>query len=172
MDATYLVSVKGRGARKRGRLSTVSRFPSKPREEEIFYNHQAHPLSRSSARVLVADENPEYLKRLGATMNMIGFSRLDLVSKGIDAVGAIASKDYDIAILDAEMTGVTGFYLSRTIRSQYAANNWPQPLILLNTGQFPFRYKETAAYNGADFALYKPLSKEELHWVFLSNSII
>ncbi len=129
------------------------------------------PLSRSRARVLLADEDPAILHTLANIMSMIGFPRLDLVFTGTDTLSTLCSKHYDIVILDVEMKGPSGFYLARSLRMQCAGNKRVQPLVIVCTGRLPFSYEQTAICNGADYAFYKPLSRDILHRAFTENAI-
>lgn len=66
-------------------------------------------------RVLVADDEPD-IRFMARMMLRRGGFDVDEVPSGEDAVDAIDVRDYDLAVLDQRMPGLTGIETARKLR--------------------------------------------------------
>lgn len=66
-------------------------------------------------RVLVADDEPD-IRFMARMMLRRGGFDVDEVPSGEDAVDAIDGRDYDLAVLDQRMPGLTGIETARKLR--------------------------------------------------------
>ena len=72
-------------------------------------------MTEPRARVIVADDEPDIRFMAGMVLGREGF-HVDEVPSGQDAVDAIDGRDYDIAVLDQRMPGLTGIETARKLR--------------------------------------------------------
>lgn len=70
---------------------------------------------RPSPRVLVADDEPDIRFMARMVLRRGGFT-VDEVASGQEAVHAIDGRDYDLAVLDQRMPGLTGIETARKLR--------------------------------------------------------
>lgn len=132
----------------------------------------SQPKIRSQAKVLVADDNPLYRRILMKRIHMLGFPHVDLADTGMCALGAVTVKSYDIALLDAEMKGFSGFAISRAIRAWEKKTNRIHSLVILNAAADLLRYSDMAVSSGANHALYKPMTREILNKIFVKHKYL
>jgi len=109
-------------------------------------------------KVLVAN-NSELLRHLAASP----FRRLDLelivVSKGDEALAAVKRDRPALALLDAEMSGVTGYEIAQRIREEgYGAK-----VVLVLGKRLTAEQMRKVADCGCDEVLIAPMSADELY---------
>ncbi len=86
------------------------------------------------------------------------------VEDGGGAVAALASEQFDIAMLDQHMPLLTGTQVIEWVRTQLPPSQWPV-LAIATTDQSPqSRVRALAA--GADYYLVKPLTASDLNTLF------
>lgn len=66
-------------------------------------------------RVLIADDEPDIRLMARMVLRRGGYS-VDEVASGSEAVDAIDGRDYDLAVLDQRMPGLTGIETARKVR--------------------------------------------------------
>ncbi len=67
------------------------------------------------ARVLIADDEPDIRFMARMILRRDGFT-VDEVASGEEAVHAVDGRDYDVAVLDQRMPGLTGIETARKLR--------------------------------------------------------
>ncbi len=110
---------------------------------------------RSSARVLVVDDEPEIWRAVRAGLGGAGFAA-EWASTGTEGMDLVARWHPDLVILDLSLPDLDGIEVCRRLRS------WSQvPIIVLSVREGEAD-KVTALELGADDYLTKPFSMAEL----------
>ncbi len=113
----------------------------------------------SPIRILVADDNPVFLRLLETFVHKCGYEPLP-VADGEQALEALMRPDAPrLAILDWEMPGMTGIEVCRRIRQQPRA--LPTYVILLSSRTEPSEVVE-GLHSGANDYVRKPMHHEEM----------
>ena len=129
--------------------------PSPP-EIQLLAN-SPQPLSTTSARILLADDNADmrdYLNRLLSP----GYT-VETVADGVAALEAVRTNPPDLILSDVMMPGMDGFELLRSLRSDPGTQEIPIILLSARAGE-ESRIEGLEA--GADDYLIKPFSAREL----------
>ena len=112
-------------------------------------------LSSSTTRVLLVDDDVELAELVGEYLAREGFV-LDAEADGTRAVDRVVSGDYQLAVLDVMLPGVSGFDLLRSIR---ATSRIP---VLMLTARGDDVDRIVGLELGADDYLSKPFNPREL----------
>lgn len=107
-------------------------------------------------RILIVEDEPEVADILERAVRGASWSAT-VVHRGGDALAALASDDYDLAILDVGLPGLDGFAVCRAAR----ARGCRTPIIVL-TARNALHDRITGLDAGADDYLPKPFDVEEL----------
>jgi two-component system response regulator YesN len=110
-------------------------------------------------KVLIVDDEREI--RLGLRLK-VERAKLNLIvageaGNGEEAVGAIASMDYDLILTDMKMPYRDGISLL-----EYCCQEYPHIRLIVITGYDDFRYTKAAIKNRVSDYLLKPVSQKEL----------
>lgn len=111
-------------------------------------------LAGSLARVLVADDDPDLLQLVAATMALSGYD-VTRTNNGRDALRMLARGEFDLAVLDNFMPGLTGVTVIQELRR---LTDVDQPAVLLLSAAWAPEDVPTALASGADGFLSKPFS--------------
>jgi len=111
-----------------------------------------YPLS-----ILLAEDNIINQKLATRVLNKLGY-HLDIANNGVEAVGMLQEKTYDIVLMDVLMPEMDGLEATRVIRSGSSA----QPKIVAMTASAMPEDKEACFKAGMDEYISKPLKVEEL----------
>jgi len=109
----------------------------------------------SEGRILVVDNEPQIRRVMRTTLISEGFE-VDDAKTGEEALDHMRSGKYDLALLDINMPGMTGFEVCRAIR---AASEMPIIMLTVRSGE---KDKVAALDAGADDYITKPFSTPEL----------
>jgi CheY-like chemotaxis protein len=109
-------------------------------------------------QILLVDDYPDALEVWSLYLTMAGFSVVT-ASDGVAALEAAALRTPDIAILDLEMPGLSGYELARRLRADVATRQLP--LIAVSGHSQPSRIAEAHAA-GFDRVLTKPCDPDRL----------
>jgi len=109
----------------------------------------------STTRILLVDDDVELAELVGEYLAREGFV-LDAEADGTRAVDRVASGDYQLAVLDVMLPGVSGFDLLRSIR---ATSRIP---VLMLTARGDDVDRIVGLELGADDYLSKPFNPREL----------
>ena len=129
----------------------------KPLPLEKLLINPLQPLSTTSARILLADDNADmrdYLNRLLSP----GYT-VETVADGVAALEAVRTNPPDLILSDAMMPGMDGFELLRSLRTDPETQEIPIILLSARAGE-ESRIEGLEA--GADDYLIKPFSAREL----------
>jgi two-component system KDP operon response regulator KdpE len=111
----------------------------------------AHPV----ARILVVDDEPQVLRLLRAGLAADGFE-VTTADTGEKALDLLATRHFDLLVLDLQLPGIDGRDVCRRLRS------WSQLPILILSVQDREQEKIEALDLGADDYVTKPFSMGEL----------
>jgi two-component system KDP operon response regulator KdpE len=111
----------------------------------------AHPI----ARILVVDDEPQVLRLLRAGLAADGFEVTTAVT-GEQALDLLATRHFDLLVLDLQLPGMDGRDVCRRLRS------WSQLPVLILSVQDREQEKIEALDLGADDYVTKPFSMGEL----------
>ncbi|HLX18992.1 MAG TPA: response regulator [Gaiellaceae bacterium] len=109
-----------------------------------------------SRTIVIADDEPFILSLLRATLK--GFDAVE-ADDGVAALAAVREHSPAILIVDADMPGLDGFEVARTLRDD---SDGPQPHILMLTAAGRQSDRDRAEEVGVDEYLTKPFSPSEL----------
>ena len=110
------------------------------------------------ARILLVDDYPDALEVWSLYLRMCGFEVVT-AADGMSALAAALHHPPDIAILDLEMPGLSGYELARRLRADPATR--AVPLMAVSGHSQPSRIEE--AHNaGFDRVLTKPCDPDRL----------
>ncbi|HEX8415885.1 MAG TPA: response regulator [Sphingomicrobium sp.] len=108
--------------------------------------------------IIVADDDPIFRELLSVTLQDAGHV-VGSVADGVSALQAIAFKQPDLAILDANMPGCSGFDVVRQLRASGCAADMPLIMLTARAGDAD---KVIADRAGADDYICKPLDPDLL----------
>lgn len=109
-------------------------------------------------RILLVDDYPDALDVWALYLRICGFEVVT-AADGASALAIAAERPPDIAILDLEMPGLSGYEVARRLRAQPAT--CALPLIALTGHSHPARIAEARAA-GCDRVLTKPCDPDLL----------
>jgi len=112
-------------------------------------------MSRAAQKILVADDEVAIVKFVSAHLRAYGFEVI-AAADGLKAAAAIEAQNFDLAILDLLMPGMTGLDVLRLVREHSQT-----PVIMLSATGDPST-KIECLNGGADDYITKPFVPEEL----------
>jgi two-component system OmpR family response regulator len=107
-------------------------------------------------RVLVIEDEPEMAALLARGLRRTGYD-VQVTDNGIDAMGLALAEEYDLAVLDVMLPGMSGFELCRRLREAAPATS-----ILMLTARDAVDDRIRGLDSGADDYLTKPFDFAEL----------
>jgi two-component system phosphate regulon response regulator PhoB len=105
-------------------------------------------------RILLADDEPRLLHIVSMYLGMEGYE-VTTVADGDEALVALASHAFDLAVLDVMMPGTDGIEVCRQIRAKPATHDLP---VLVFTSLSADADVERARLAGANHLITKPFS--------------
>lgn len=105
----------------------------------------------------MAEDNLINQKLATRVLAKLGY-QLDIASNGVEAVGMVQEKAYDLILMDILMPEMDGLEATRLIRSGYQT----QPKIVAMTANAMPEDRETCLRAGMDGYISKPIKLEEL----------
>jgi signal transduction histidine kinase/DNA-binding response OmpR family regulator len=112
------------------------------------------------ARVLLAEDNPVNQEVARAMLDLLGVPA-DVVASGDAAVDAVASRPYDLVLMDCQMPVMDGFEATRAIRAREAGANRRVPIVALTANALEGD-RDACHTAGMDDYLSKPFSQQQL----------
>jgi DNA-binding response OmpR family regulator len=109
-------------------------------------------------KILIVDDNPTNLKVLAAALNSEGYKVL-IANSGERALQVAQSAAPDLALLDINMPGMTGFEVCKRLKSNAATQHIP--IIFISALDDTQSKIEGFAVGGVDYVT-KPFNKEEV----------
>jgi len=146
---------------------------------DVFSAHSGHKLSheqhtilpslqpddedgidRTQLRILVAEDNKVNTQVLRILLKRLGFTGIDFVSDGMEALAFLHAKDIDVVLMDIHMPRMDGLEATRHVRRELPYNR--QPYILALTAAALKSDREASLEAGMDGFLTKPIRPKEL----------
>jgi len=109
-------------------------------------------------RVLVVDDNPVNRKILAAMSRALGYDA-DTAESGEAAIASVMRRDFDVVLLDYQLTDTDGAQVARAIRS---APLFVQPKLVAVTAHASNRVRQECMLAGMDEFLTKPIERFSL----------
>jgi sigma-B regulation protein RsbU (phosphoserine phosphatase) len=83
------------------------------------------PLAQNSSSVLVVDDVPENRDLLVRRLKRLGIEKVDQAPNGVEALKAIASRSFDLVLLDIMMPELDGFGVLERLKSEGRTGDLP-----------------------------------------------
>ncbi|HYC86740.1 MAG TPA: response regulator, partial [Chryseosolibacter sp.] len=127
--------------------------PPKEEEKKLTVDFAAqYPLS-----ILIAEDNIVNIKLAQRVLSKLGYGN-DIAMNGVEALQAIANKNYDVVLMDVQMPEMDGLEATRAIRKM----NGQQPVVIAMTANAMQGDKEICLDAGMNDYITKPLNLEDL----------
>ena len=117
------------------------------------------PVPGQTLRLLLAEDNIVNQKVAVRVLERLGY-RVDVVSDGVEAVDAVASRPYDVVLMDVQMPLLDGLDATRMIRGRDGADGAPY-IIAMTANAFAEDRADCLAAGMNDY-LSKPVRSEDL----------
>lgn len=112
--------------------------------------------------ILLAEDNFINQQVCTAMLNQLGYSHVDVVSNGREALHALAKNNYGLVLLDCQMPEMDGYETARRIRKKEAESSMPHvPVIALTAHAMEGALDECLAA-GMDDYLSKPFTLHQI----------
>ena len=112
-----------------------------------------------SGRVLLAEDNLVSQRVAEAMLQSLGF-QVDVVGDGAEAVAAVATRSYDLILMDCQMPELNGYEATAAIRAHEGSERHT-PIIAMTAGARG-EDRERCLAEGMDNYLAKPVKKDAL----------
>ncbi len=114
------------------------------------------PQNKEQIRVLIADDEVEFITTLGARLKLRGFETT-AVSSGIAALKAIEKDPPDVLVLDLKMPDLTGLEVLAKVKEDVPAIE-----VIILTGHGSFEAGKEGMEQGAFDYIMKPVDLNQL----------
>jgi len=118
-------------------------------------------LNPEDIRILLAEDSPINQMIEKKFLTKLGFTQIDIVENGEEAVNILTKKDYDLVLMDIFMPVMNGLDASKLIRCQNTIRNPSIPILAL-TAQDTNHIKADFADYGINSYLTKPINIEKI----------
>jgi CheY-like chemotaxis protein len=115
---------------------------------------------RATLRILVAEDNKVNSQVIRILLAKLGFSGVDFVADGLEALAFLHAKYVDIVLMDIHMPRMDGLEATRCVRQELPRER--QPYILALTAAALKSDRESSVAAGMDGFLTKPIRVKEL----------
>jgi signal transduction histidine kinase/CheY-like chemotaxis protein len=115
---------------------------------------------RGKLRILVAEDNKVNSQVVRILLTKLGFTGIDFVVDGMEALAFLHAKDIDVVLMDIHMPRMDGLESTRCVRRELPADR--QPYILALTAAALKSDRESSVAAGMDGFLTKPIRPKEL----------
>jgi CheY-like chemotaxis protein len=112
--------------------------------------------------VLLAEDHAGNRQLVRQLLELEGFTQVDAVSTGLEAVAAWERGTYDVLLLDWQMPGLDGLEAMRRIRTLEKELARPRAAIVMVTGRITEPELAACLAAGADECVAKPYMPDEL----------
>lgn len=106
-------------------------------------------------KFLIVDDEPLAIARLTRLLGSLGHTSIASASNGAEALGLVASREFDIAFLDVSMTGMDGIELGHILRERH------EGLAIINQTAHETFALQAFGVGAVDYLL-KPYSAEQI----------
>jgi signal transduction histidine kinase/ActR/RegA family two-component response regulator len=151
----------------RGSRFTV-RLPIVVEPEPLSKPTPAAFISTETYRILLADDNVDFVNSIGALLTAMGHSVV-ITHNGPDALAAAARFCPDYAFLDIGLPQMSGYDLARGIRK---LSSGPMTVLIAVTGWGQEKDRQLAFEAGFDHHMVKPVRFEQIEEILGNRSIV
>jgi signal transduction histidine kinase/ActR/RegA family two-component response regulator len=144
----------GKGAELRVRLPMVAAIPS----SEIHGPADEPAPSRTHARVIVVEDNPDAAETLGMLLELLGH-HVRVMADGGSALAAARTSPPDVMLVDIGLPGMNGYELARLIRRDPLLAD---VVLVALTGYGAQHDRDAAMSAGFDHHAVKPIDAKQL----------
>jgi len=118
----------------------------------------------SQVKILVAEDSPVNQKVVMYQLRGLGYTKVDMVGNGQEAVDLTEKISYDIILMDCQMPVLDGYAATRKIRDREANQNHISPpiIIIALTANARTEDRDRCLASGMNDFLSKPLRKVDL----------
>lgn len=131
-------------------------------------------LALKSVQPLIVDDNAQSLEVVSAILMGFGINRTVKCQSTAEAREILATRLFDLIIVDCEMPDEDGNALVRHIRSSPQSPNFTAPILMMSAVT-PRSKVEAARDDGANFTIAKPVSPtillERMLWIAQSSRL-
>lgn len=85
--------------------------------------------TRKDLEVLIVEDRQVMLKIIRRLLVQLGYARIDEATNGLEALGRLGGKRYDLILSDWNMEPMSGFELLKLVRAEPATKETPFVLI-------------------------------------------
>lgn len=117
-------------------------------------------------RILLADDNAVNQEVGRLLLRRLGYTTVDTVANGHEALAALRSRPYDVVLMDVHMPLVDGLAATREIRAHLPATRQPH-IVAMTAGALPSD-REACTAAGMDDFFTKPFRADDLRAVLAS----
>ena len=121
---------------------------------------QSDAANRAKLRILVAEDNKVNSQVVRILLTKLGFTGIDFVVDGMEALAFLHAKEVDVVLMDIHMPRLDGLEATRSVRRELPAER--QPYILALTAAALKSDRESSVAAGMDGFLTKPIRPKEL----------
>jgi CheY-like chemotaxis protein len=114
--------------------------------------------SSAAVRVLIVDDDPDFLAVAEASLGQLGF-RVERASGGLRGVFLATQEVPDAIVCDLRMPGIDGFVVAEALRADPAT---ARTVILACTGRRDLEARAARSTSAFDAVLTKPVDWEEV----------
>jgi CheY-like chemotaxis protein/nitrogen-specific signal transduction histidine kinase len=134
--------------------------PEPPEEPEPEKENEPHRQPRAGMKILLAEDDMVSRELIKVLLKNQMIDNIDAASTGTEAAEMLASKKYDLILMDIQLPHIDGLQIIKAIKSPGAGHrNFATPLIAI-TAYALKGDRERFIEAGADDYLSKPLSAE------------
>ena len=112
----------------------------------------------SCGRVLVADDDRDFLEFVSTTLESAGFT-IVAVTSGLEALEVTRSAEPDLVVLDVQLPGMSGYEVCRELRDEFGEG---LPILFVSGFRTESLDRVAGLLVGADDYLVKPFAPDEL----------
>lgn len=119
-----------------------------------------------SLSVLVVDDHPVNLLFMRKALQKLGLPNIDEAVSGLDSLGLVERKKYDLIFMDCQMPEMDGFETARQIRQLENSKNKNTPIVAV-TADAMKGAREKCLDSGMNDYVSKPIELEKLKSILL-----
>ncbi len=121
----------------------------------------AQPFAWNQLRVLVLDDNANFVRLLSTILNGVGAATVETASTAAEAMALLQAQPFDIVLCDWQLTGQDGLTFVTAVRALPDQDKAGVPIIMV-TGNGDEDVSRRAAAAGVNAYLEKPISARAL----------
>ncbi|MFZ4857179.1 MAG: ATP-binding protein [Desulfuromonadaceae bacterium] len=119
-------------------------------------------IDTSNIHILLAEDNMINQKVAQSILGVLGFSKIDFVANGLEAVKALELINFDLVLMDCQMPEMDGYEATRKIRDKKSAVLNHDVIIIAMTANAMTGDRERCLDAGMNDYMTKPIKKYEV----------